>query len=139
MANHMRSLIAAAAALVVLTPLYTTVSASEITCRVPFEFVVNGATLPAGHYAIGTTGAGAALLVHGYRKSAIVMTTLNDSGRNEIGRAKMVFLRTGERYTLIEVWTTDGLARAIPGARKSVEERALAMNRPVEEIVIAGM
>lgn len=139
MVNRMRSLIVAAAALAVLTPLYITASAAEVNCRVPFAFVVNGATLPAGDYSISTNSYGGSLLVRGFHKSAMVMTVLADRRTDQLGRAKAVFLRTGDRYTLIEVWTTDGLGRAIPNARKEVEVRAHAANTPVEQIVILGM
>ena len=67
------------------------------------------------------------------------MTVLADSRPDQVGRAKTVFLRTGDRYTLMEVWTSDGLGRAIPGARRNVEEHARAANMPVEQIVIPGM
>jgi hypothetical protein len=130
----MLSLIVAAAALAVFTPLYITASAAEVNCRVPFSFVVNGTTLPAGHYSISNNGG--ALLLRGFHKSAMVMTVLNDRRDDQIGRAKAVFLRTGDRYTLLEVWTTDGIGRAIPGARKYAEERARSASVAVERIVI---
>jgi hypothetical protein len=133
--NRMRSLILAAAALAVFTPLYITASAAEVKCHVPFSFVVNGATLPAGDYSISGSYGGA-LLLRGFRKSALVMTVLEDRRTDRLGLAKAVFLRTGDRYTLIEVWTTDGLGRSIPNARKDVEARAHAANTPVEQIVI---
>ena len=139
MANRMRSLILAAAAVAVFTPLYITASAAELTCRVPFGFVVNGTELPAGNYSIASQGFGGALMLRGYRKSAVVMTVPGDRRADQVGLAKVVFLRTGDRYTLIEVWTTDGVARAIPGARKSAEERARAANLPAEQIVIPGL
>ena len=138
MAKRMLSLIVAAAALALFTPLYIPASAAQINCHVPFSFDVNGTTLPAGDYSIATNGNGTVLL-RGLRKSAFVTTVLADSRPDQVGRAKTVFLRTGDRYTLSEVWTDDGLARAIPGARKHVEERARAANLPVEQIVIPSM
>ncbi|HEY1302871.1 MAG TPA: hypothetical protein VGF24_04945 [Vicinamibacterales bacterium] len=137
MAKRTLSLIVAAAALALFTPLYITASAAQVNCHVPFSFDVNGTTLPAGDYSIASTGG--TLLLRGLRKSAFVMTVLADSRPDQVGRAKTVFLRTGDQYTLIEVWTSDGLGRAIPGTRKHVEERAHAANMPVEQIVIAGM
>jgi len=138
-ANRMRTLILAAAAVAVLTPLHITASAAELTCHIPFSFVVNGTTLPAGQYAIETPASSGAMLLRGVRKSAYVMGLVNDSRADRVGRAQAVFLRTGDRYTLIEVWTTDGLGRAIPGARRSVDARARAANMPVEQIVILGL
>ena len=135
----MRSLILAAAAVAVFTPLHITASAAEVTCRIPFSFVVNGTTLPAGDYSIETPALSGAMLLRGARKSAFVAGLVNDQRADQVGRAKAVFLRIGDRYTLIEVWTTDGLARAIPGARRSVEARALAAHTPVDQVVILGL
>jgi len=137
MAKRMLSLIVAAAAMALFTPLYITASAAQINCHVPFSFVVNGATLPPGDYSIETNGG--TVLLRGLSKSAFVSTVLADSRPDQVGRAKTVFLRTGDRYTLIEVWTDDGLERAIPGMRKHVEERARAANTPVEQITILGL
>jgi hypothetical protein len=134
MTKRLFSLVVGAAILAAFTPLSVTTSAAEVTCRVPFTFVVNGATLPPGSYSIASQGG--AVLVQGLQKSALSLTTLMDRRTDQIGRAKVVFLKAGERYTLIEVWTTDGLARAIPGARKYVEERARLANVAVERIVI---
>jgi hypothetical protein len=132
----MLSLIVAAAALALFTPLYITASAAQVKCHVPFTFEVNGTTLPPGNYSIATDGS--SVLMRGLRKSAFVMTVLADRRTDQVGRAKTVFLRTGDRYTLSEVWTGDGLGRAIPGARKHADERARAANTPVEQIVILG-
>jgi hypothetical protein len=133
----MLSLIVAAAALALFTPLYMTASAAQVNCHVPFSFAVNGTTLPPGDYSIATDGG--IVLLRGVRKSAFVTTVLSNSRPDQVGHPKTVFLRTGDRYTLIEVWTDDGLGRAIPGARAQAEERARAANVPVEQIAILGM
>jgi hypothetical protein len=133
----MLSLIVTAAVLALFTPLSITASAAQVKCHVPFSFVVNGTTLPPGDYSIATNGG--TVLLRGLRKSAFVTTVLADSRPDQVGRAKTVFLRTGDRYTLIEIWSDDGLGRVIPGMRKHVEERARAANTPVEQIVVLGM
>jgi hypothetical protein len=136
MTKRMLSLAAGTALLAAFVPLSVITSAAELTCRVPFAFVANGATMPAGHYLIASEGP--ALLLKGMQKSAVVMTSLEDRRDREIGRAKLVFLKAGDRYTLIEVWTTDGLGRAIPGARKHAEDRARAANVAPERIVVVA-
>jgi hypothetical protein len=136
MTKRMFSLAVGTAILAAFTSLSVSTSAAEVTCNVPFAFVANGATLPAGHYSISSDGMGGALLLRGLQKSAVVMTSLADRRESEIGRAKVVFLKSGDRYTLIQVWTTDGLGREVPGARKHIEDRARAANAGVERIVI---
>jgi hypothetical protein len=134
MTKRMLSLAVGTAILAAFTTLSVTTSAAEVNCRIPFNFVVNGATLPAGSYLIESSGP--ALLFKGLQKSAVVMTSLADRRDDRIGRATVVFLKSGDRYTMIEVWTTDGLGREVPGARKHVEDRARAANVAVERIVV---
>lgn len=134
MTKRMLSLAVGAAILAAVTPLSISASGADVTCRIPFTFVMNGATLPAGSYLI--TSEGAALQFRGLKKSAVAMTSLTDRRDDQIGHAKVVFLKTGDRYTMIEVWTTDGVGRAVPGARKHAEDRARAANVAVERIVI---
>jgi len=135
MAKRMLSLVVGAAILAAVIPLSITVSAAEMTCRVPFSFVVDGKTLPAGRYAINTNGN--VVLLTGVQKGAIVMTTPADR-ISDHGRGKLVFLRIGDRYDLVEIWTSDDLKREVPKVRKQVEERARAANRSVERIVVPG-
>ena len=59
MTKHLLSVLAGAAILAAFTPLSITTSAAELNCRVPFDFVANGAAMPAGQYALSTTGGGA--------------------------------------------------------------------------------
>lgn len=134
MTKRMLSLAVGAALLAAVVPLSITTSAAELTCRIPFSFVANGATLPAGQYSIASNGP--AMVVRGLLKSAVVMTSLTDRRSDQIGRSQVVFLKTGDRYTLIEIWTSDGLGREVPGARKRVEARAYAGNVAVERIVV---
>jgi hypothetical protein len=136
MTKRLLSLVVGAAILAAFVPLSVTSSAAEITCRVPFTFVADRATLPAGHYSIASSGG--ALMLRGGQKSAVVMTILADARNDRVGRAQLVFLKTGDRYTLIEVWTPDGLARGVPGARKYVEERAREAKAAVERIVVVA-
>lgn len=133
MTKRIRSLIVAAAALAVFTPLYITASASEMNCRVPFSFIVNGATLPAGAYSLST--ANGAVYVRGSERSAFVMSTPALKTPDRSGRGTVVFLKTGDRYHLIEVWSGDGRGREVRLSRGQAEERARAAGA-AERIVI---
>ncbi len=134
MTKRVLSVVAVAAILALFTPLSVTTSAAEMNCRVPFSFIVSGKTLPPGHYSLTTRDA--VLYVSGIRAGAIVLTN-NAQSRTERG-IKAVFLKVGDRYELIEVWTGDGAGREVSLSRKHVEDRARAANTPVERIVIAG-
>jgi len=130
-----RSLILAAAALAVFVPLSITASAAELNCRVPFSFVVNGATLPAGAYTISTTNG--ALLVRGAQKSAFAMSNPAVKEADRSGHGSVVFLKTGDTYHLIEIWSSDGNGREVRLSPREAEERARATAKG-ERIIVAA-
>ena len=135
MAKRMFSLIVGTIALVALAPFSVTASAQEMTCRVPFGFIVNGKTLPAGHYNVANNNG--MLMVRGERDGAMVFGI--PAGRRTEGSsgASLVFLKTGTRYELSEIWTLDGDRRVLRPSRRQLEERARAAeDTPVERIVI---
>jgi hypothetical protein len=113
----------------VLVPISIAASVGDVSCRVPFSFIANGKTLPPGLYTLSTS--------HGYT----VVRSLNEgaivlgmAGRERAdGHARLVFLKTGERYDLSEVWSGDGTGLQIP-QRKHGNDARLASN--AERIVI---
>jgi hypothetical protein len=87
--------------------------AAEITFKVPFEFMVNGAALPRGDYAAYT--AHSALFVQGLNQGAIVLTIGLESKTD--GDAKLVFDKYGDQYVLRQVWMGGGSGRQLPKPR----------------------
>lgn len=139
MKKQILALVAAAAALAVLAPLTVTLSAAQVTCRVPFSFIVNGKTMAPGRYLVETRDA--ALIVSGTHSSAVVLANPALSRTESDKHAKLVFLKSGDRYDLIEVWTGTGNGRQIAmprNYRKSLEDRARAANMPLDRIVITA-
>lgn len=135
MAKRMLSLVVGAIALVALAPFSVTTSAQGMTCRVPFGFVVNGKTLPAGHYNIANNDG--MLMIRGERDAAIVLGIPADRRFDQSSRARLVFLRTGTRYDLSEIWSPGGDGRIVRQSRRQMDERARATDdTPVERIVI---
>jgi hypothetical protein len=126
----------AAVVLAAFAPLSITASAAEMNCRVPFSFAVNGKTMPAGTYVISTVPtAHGVLQIRGASKGAIIATQPMDQTR-DFGAGKLVFLKIGGRYDLVEVWGADGQVHGLTGSRRQLEERARAAGMPVERIVI---
>ena len=133
MTRKILSIVSLAVVFAVLVPLSVATSASEVNCRVPFSFTAGGQTLPPGVYAI-STGAGY-MRVNGLRHGAFLLTIPNTERAR--GQARLVFLKTGDRYELNEVWMGDGNGLQVPlSKRGSVDRRA--SNAPVERIVILG-
>lgn len=133
MTRKMLSIVSMAMLLAVLVPLSVTTSASEVNCRVPFSFIVSGRTLPPGFYSISTRQG--AMLVQGLTHSAIVLA-MNSNERSG-GKARLVFLKTGDRYDLSEVWSGDGRGLQIPAPKRHGEDRR-ASNAAPERVVILG-
>ena len=123
--------IVALAMLVAIVPLSITTSASQVNCRVPFSFMVGGKTLSPGFYSV-STGPGY-MAIKGERDAAIAIT-IQDNRRAD-GQARLVFLKTGERYDLAEVWSGDGSGLHISQSKHRGDGR-LASSALAERVVI---
>jgi hypothetical protein len=126
--------VAAAAVLIAFTSLSVTMAAAEMNCRIPFRFIVHGKTLPPGTYAVTTNNS--VVQLKGLQGSAFVLT--NGLLSNKQTDHKLVFLKTGDRYDLIEIWNGYGTGREVVTPRKQLEERARAANLKIERIEIAA-
>ena len=136
MAKRMFSLIVGAIALVALAPFSVTTSAQEMTCRVPFGFIVNGKTLPAGHYYVANNDG--MLMIRSERDGALALGIPAGRRIEKAGIGSLVFLKTGTRYDLTEVWSPGGDGRILRVSRRQMEERARATgDTPAERIVIS--
>lgn len=135
MTKRLLTLLSAVAVVAMLTPLSIPVQASEMNCRIPFSFVVNGKTLPPGIYTFSTHDG--ILMVRGTTDAAVVMTNPVESRAK--AELKAVFERTGSRYELREAWLGNSIGSELPRVKSHGERDKLASNLPVERIVIRGM
>jgi hypothetical protein len=74
---------------------------------VPFEFIVNGSTLPPGQYTIQSFGAadGKTLLVRNSDKNEnATVNAIGVDSKTTSKNTKLVFHRYGDRYFLTQVW-----------------------------------
>jgi hypothetical protein len=133
MTRRLLSLLAAAAVVVALTPVFVTITAAEMTCNIPFSFMVGDRQMPAGRYTFSTHGS--SLLVRGDDRGAIIGT--NGVLSRTDTRRRAVFEKIGELYMLREAWTGGGYGRELPRPRVTVVERYTS-NAPVERVVILG-
>jgi hypothetical protein len=78
----------------------------KVTATVPFNFTVNGRTLPAGNYTIGNDANSPRVLTISDRKDgvAIMAITIPDAGY--AADNKLVFHRYGNQYFLSQVRTS---------------------------------
>jgi hypothetical protein len=121
-------------------PLLMTAAASAQTIHmrvtVPFNFIVAGATLPAGEYEIQSVGAAENLLsIHNRNWSAGIVVFSNSSeSLSSSSNTKLVFHRYGDRYFLSELWVRGQRSgHQVPPASR---EKEVAMDFPRDEVVL---
>ena len=116
---------------VVFAALSVPVEAADVTCKVPFDFAVNGKTFPEGSYHVSSTADGT-LFIRGLSKGAITLSNLVQAAKST--EAKLVFHKYGEQYILRQVWMGGSSGRELPQSRL---ERALA--RGAQEGKVAAL
>jgi len=109
---------------------------------VPFEFIVNGSTLPPGQYTIqsfGTADGKTLLLRNADKNENATVNSFNVESRKSASQTKLIFHRYGDRYFLSQVWVAGNeRGHALP---KSHREAELARDYDhVQEVdVVAAM
>jgi hypothetical protein len=113
----------------------------RVTSNVPFPFVVDKATLPAGHYSIQSIGlpGGKTLLLRGDQANAqYIVNTHGVEAAKSAQQTKLVFKRYGARYFLSEIWVAgNGSGHQL---RTSPREKEMALDfQPQEVVVMASL
>ncbi len=91
---------------------------------VPFNFVSESKTLPAGSYLLDSSAVPGAVVVRSEdRKITFALTGASMTSANGGPNGKLVFHRYGNQYFLEQVWTRGGAGRQL---RQSAQERELA-------------
>jgi hypothetical protein len=129
-------------ALLGLGLLMATVSASAQTgvvkANVPFDFIVNHATLPAGEYSLRDISASRTAMTIQSTDGQNIATVLPNSCEsvNPQEKTKLVFHRYGSQYFLSQVWVAgDNIGQELP---KSGREAEVAMDRRSENVVVVA-
>jgi hypothetical protein len=89
-----------------------------VRVKVPFEFVVGGATLPAGTYTVGrpSVDAPSGVVIRSFGHEVSVLPQVVDA--TPAGQPKLRFEHLGDKYFLSEVDTPGGIYTfALPRAR----------------------
>ncbi|MBB5344011.1 hypothetical protein [Tunturibacter empetritectus] len=78
----------------------------KVTANVPFNFTVNGRTLPAGYYTIGSDISTPRMLTISDREKGVAVTAVTVPDIYASADNKLVFHHYGNQYFLSEIRTT---------------------------------
>ena len=101
--------------------------------NVPFDFVVAGKTLPAGHYYVKRVlnSENTTWLINGDHGFATVITNAVESPRTPHAPS-LVFLEGGGRYSLVQIWDQEHFGREVP--RSNVKQTLVAEGSKYVEV-----
>jgi hypothetical protein len=105
----------------------------NMRANVPFEFVVSGKTLPAGHYAFSTNPAGSFLYVQSLDSGYTTIVGSGYKAENPMRQVKLVFTKYGRTYFLHQVWGGTADTRELP---KTHREAALSTDYPLTSMIV---
>ena len=80
----------------------------KVTASVPFNFTVNGRTLPAGNYTIGTETNSPRVLTISDREKGVALMAITVPDYSSSADNKLVFHHYGNQYFLSEIRTANG-------------------------------
>jgi hypothetical protein len=125
-----------AAAFALLMTAIASAQTSQLKADVPFDFIVNGFTLPAGEYTLQSVDSlGKALSIRSSDSQAASTIIAEDQQSPTPSRdTRLVFHRYGELYFLAEIWMQgEDIGRHVPA---SAREKEMALKTRPHELVV---
>ena len=112
----------------------------KVTADIPFNFVVDKASLPAGSYSIDSVSSSKALMFRGdnAQENLIVLSNRTET-LNASPNTRLVFHRYGDQYFLAQIWVqgeTAGRQLRITRREAEVAKNTQAQN---DVIVLAAL
>lgn len=108
----------------------------DVVADIPFPFVVNGQTLPAGHYIVSRV-ADNTLSIQGSMHLGMFVSTNSSQRSASDNSCKLVFHRYGDSYFLSQVWAA-GNAHGRELLRSRAERELAAKAASEEDTVVAA-
>ena len=107
-----------------------------VVANVPFDFTINGKTLPAGEYVISSVGTSNTVLSINNRDkhAAMLAMPIRCESAEASEKTKLVFNHRGSRYFLKQIWVRGYKAgREFP---QGALESEVALDYPAETVVL---
>ncbi len=109
---------------------------SSIHISIPFDFVVENQTLPAGEYNIQPSVGGRVLLRSHDGAAATTVLTMPVKSQQASSETKLVFKRYGDQYFLSQVWSQGAnVGRELLMGRS---EQEAAKNKSAENLAVVA-
>ena len=120
MKKHLSALLGLSLLLATASAFAQTIS---LKANIPFNFVVNGKTLPAGEYTVKTMGSERTLSIRDSSQTATSLVLANAcESMQPADRTKLVFHRYGDSYFLTKVWISGNTSgHEIPASKQEAE------------------
>lgn len=119
--------------LVALMGLANAQTSAGITAQVPFDFVANGKSMPAGECTITIAGRAGLLLISSGKEHAYAFPTA-DYSANATKETALVFHHYGHLYFLVAIKREGATGYQLPASR--VERELHARNVPWQEFTL---
>jgi hypothetical protein len=120
-------------ALLVAACLPAAAQTQQLRLNIPFDFIVKGKTLPAGHYVakrLGTIDDGVWTL-ESDQAAAMFLTNPVESPKVS-HNLSLIFLKSGDQYSLLQIWDGQHFGREL--LRSNVKQTMVADNGTYVEV-----
>jgi len=120
-------------ALLVAACLPAAAQTGQLRLNIPFDFIVKGKTLPAGHYVVKRLGTidDSVWTLEGDQASAMFLTNPVESPKVS-HNPSLIFLKAGDQYSLQQIWDGQHFGRELP--RSNVKQTMVAENGTYVEV-----
>lgn len=113
-------------------------TSNMLAVQVPFAFVVNGTTMPAGNCKIAFEGVGRSVLSIGSGTQRVYVVPIPDGSPNGSKATALVFHRYGRRYFLAGIKRAGATGYELPASRQEGELRAQNVSEEVLTLVASA-
>ena len=120
-------------ALLVAACLPAAAQTGQLRLNIPFDFIVKGKTLPAGHYVVKRLGTidDSVWTLESDQASAMFLTNPVESPKVS-HNPSLIFLKAGDQYSLQQIWDGQHFGRELP--RSNVKQTMVADNGTYVEV-----
>jgi hypothetical protein len=129
-----RNLLLFAAALALLVTTAASAQTIGLKANVPFSFIVNHATLPAGEYSVDSVGDHVLAIRSLTSKTTNLVISNSCEMLKPVGKTKLIFHRYGDRYFLSQIWVA-GIDAGYE-LRANSREKEVAKDFSMQEVML---